>query len=262
MDKPAHQGIRQAQAGSHPDGNGGGSAGQALQACGTSPDGHACDRGRRLCADAGRELRTEGRWNGSAVNAANRHRMPAAGIFFQWWPRRLRRIVVAQQFLRRRCLIKPFVIRHVWRVRFGRSDARRIRWVCAGVRGAFFRRRLRARYLRRTFQRDVRLLLAPRRRACLNVARQSNIRSAPRPHHETLAPRRPDHDGKRGHRRCIDGISCERRDCGPGFLREVTRGLDGRPVVTCQGVAYGGFGRWPHQFHGHGHGHGHAHGGG
>jgi len=54
----------------------------------------------------------------------------------------------------------------------------------------------------------------------------------------------------------------ERRDCGPGFLREVTRGLDGRPVAICQGVAYGGFGRWPYQFHGHGHGHGHAHGGG
>jgi hypothetical protein len=54
----------------------------------------------------------------------------------------------------------------------------------------------------------------------------------------------------------------ERRDCGPGFLREVARGLDGRPVVICQGVAYGGFGGWPHQFHGHGHGHGHAHGGG
>lgn len=52
----------------------------------------------------------------------------------------------------------------------------------------------------------------------------------------------------------------ERRDCGPGFLREVTRGPDGRPVVTCQGVAYGGFGQWPHRFHGHGHGH--AHGGG
>ena len=52
----------------------------------------------------------------------------------------------------------------------------------------------------------------------------------------------------------------ERRDCGSGFLREVSRGLDGRPVVTCHGVAYGGFGRWPHQFHGHGHGH--AHGGG
>jgi hypothetical protein len=30
--------------------------------------------------------------------------------------------------------------------------------------------------------------------------------------------------------------------------------------VTCQGVAYGGFGHWPHRFHGHGHGH--AHGGG
>ena len=48
----------------------------------------------------------------------------------------------------------------------------------------------------------------------------------------------------------------ERRDCGGGFYREVSRGLDGRPAVTCRGVAYGGFGRWPHQFHGHGHGHG------
>jgi len=47
-----------------------------------------------------------------------------------------------------------------------------------------------------------------------------------------------------------------RRDCGPGLLREVARGLDGRPVVTCQGVAYGGFGGWPHRAHGHGHAHG------
>jgi hypothetical protein len=52
----------------------------------------------------------------------------------------------------------------------------------------------------------------------------------------------------------------ERRDCGPGFLHEVSRGLDGRPVVTCRGVAYGGFGGGLHRFHGHGHGH--AHGGG
>jgi hypothetical protein len=49
-----------------------------------------------------------------------------------------------------------------------------------------------------------------------------------------------------------------RRDCSPGFYREVSRGLDGRPVATCQGVAYGGFGRWSHGFHGHGHGHGHG----
>ena len=48
----------------------------------------------------------------------------------------------------------------------------------------------------------------------------------------------------------------ERRDCGPGFLREVARGPDGRPVVTCQGVAYGGFGYGLHRFHGHGHAHG------
>jgi hypothetical protein len=54
----------------------------------------------------------------------------------------------------------------------------------------------------------------------------------------------------------------ERRDCGPGYLQVVTRDLDGRPVVTCQGVAYGGFGRFPRRFHGHGHGHGHSHGGG
>jgi hypothetical protein len=53
-----------------------------------------------------------------------------------------------------------------------------------------------------------------------------------------------------------------RRDCGPGSLGEVVRGLDGRPVVTCQGVAYGGFGYGLHRLHGPGHGHGHAHGGG
>ena len=47
-----------------------------------------------------------------------------------------------------------------------------------------------------------------------------------------------------------------RGDCGPGFLRDVTRGPDGRLVATCQSVAYGGFGG------GRFHGHGHAHGGG
>jgi hypothetical protein len=52
----------------------------------------------------------------------------------------------------------------------------------------------------------------------------------------------------------------ERRDCGPGFLHEVTRDFVGRRFVPCQGVAYGGFGGLPHRFHGHGHGH--AHGGG
>ena len=46
------------------------------------------------------------------------------------------------------------------------------------------------------------------------------------------------------------------RDCGPGLLREGTRGFDGRPVVTCRATAFGGFGHFPHQFHGHGHAHG------
>jgi hypothetical protein len=50
-----------------------------------------------------------------------------------------------------------------------------------------------------------------------------------------------------------------RGDCGPGLLREVTRGPDGRLVATCRGAAYGGFGGG--RFHGHD-GHGHAHGGG
>jgi hypothetical protein len=48
----------------------------------------------------------------------------------------------------------------------------------------------------------------------------------------------------------------QRGDCGPGSLRGVTPGLDGRPIATCQGVAFGGFGHFPHRFHGHGHGHG------
>ena len=52
----------------------------------------------------------------------------------------------------------------------------------------------------------------------------------------------------------------ERRDCGPGFQREMTRGRDGHPIVSCQAVTYGGFGRVAH--HHHGHGHGHSHGGG
>jgi hypothetical protein len=50
-----------------------------------------------------------------------------------------------------------------------------------------------------------------------------------------------------------------RGDCGPGLLREVTRGPDGRLAATCHGAAYGGFGGG--RFHGHD-GHGHAHGGG
>jgi hypothetical protein len=50
-----------------------------------------------------------------------------------------------------------------------------------------------------------------------------------------------------------------RGDCGPGLLREVMRGPDGRLVATCRGAAYGGFGGG--RFHGHD-GHGHAHGGG
>jgi hypothetical protein len=79
----------------------------------------------------------------SLVTDIRKEASRVAGIFFQWGPRRLGRIVVAQQFLRWRCHVKPFVIRHFWRLRFGRSDARRVRWVCAGVRGAFFRRRLR-----------------------------------------------------------------------------------------------------------------------
>jgi len=61
----------------------------------------------------------------------------------------------------------------------------------------------------------------------------------------------------------IGGVSMgfvERRDCGPGFLHEVTRDFVGRRFVPCQGVAYGGFGGLPHRFHGHGHGH--ARGGG
>ena len=49
------------------------------------------------------------------------------------------------------------------------------------------------------------------------------------------------------------------RDCAPGLVPEVIREPDGRLVATCQGVAYGGFGRFPHHFHG---GHGHGRGGG
>lgn len=46
-------------------------------------------------------------------------------------------------------------------------------------------------------------------------------------------------------------------DCGVGFVRRVSPGLDGRPVATCRGgVAYGGFGGGPARFHGHGHAHG------
>ena len=45
-----------------------------------------------------------------------------------------------------------------------------------------------------------------------------------------------------------------RRDCGPGLVGEVVSGLDGRQIVTCHAVAYGGFGHFPHHFHGHAHG--------
>jgi hypothetical protein len=49
----------------------------------------------------------------------------------------------------------------------------------------------------------------------------------------------------------------DRRNCAPGYVRDVSH-LDGRAIVTCQPTAaYGGFGRFPHR-----HGHGHAHGGG
>ncbi|HLJ00356.1 MAG TPA: hypothetical protein VKT76_11610 [Bradyrhizobium sp.] len=45
-------------------------------------------------------------------------------------------------------------------------------------------------------------------------------------------------------------------NCGPGFVREITLGLDGKPIASCQPVAFGGFGHFPHRFHGHGHAHG------
>ena len=45
-----------------------------------------------------------------------------------------------------------------------------------------------------------------------------------------------------------------RRDCGAGLVGEVVSGLDGQPIVTCHAAAYGGFGRFPHHFHGHAHG--------
>jgi hypothetical protein len=46
-----------------------------------------------------------------------------------------------------------------------------------------------------------------------------------------------------------------RSDCGPGGVPIVTRGLDGRPIATCNAI-YGGFGRATHRFHAHGHAHG------
>jgi hypothetical protein len=52
------------------------------------------------------------------------------------------------------------------------------------------------------------------------------------------------------------------QDCGPGSSAEVTKGPNGRPIVTCKPVVYRGFGRFPHHLHGHGHGHGRGHGGG
>ncbi|HET7491242.1 MAG TPA: hypothetical protein VFK01_05125 [Bradyrhizobium sp.] len=52
-----------------------------------------------------------------------------------------------------------------------------------------------------------------------------------------------------------------RNDCDPGVASQIIRGFDGRPHVSCQAVAYGGFGGFPRHFHAHGHGHGHGHGG-
>jgi hypothetical protein len=46
-----------------------------------------------------------------------------------------------------------------------------------------------------------------------------------------------------------------RSDCGPGGVPIVTRGLDGRPIATCNAI-YGGFGGATHRFHAHGHAHG------
>jgi hypothetical protein len=51
-----------------------------------------------------------------------------------------------------------------------------------------------------------------------------------------------------------------RGDCGDGYLGELTRGPNGRTIVTCRNVVYGGFGHFPRSFHGHGHGHGSGHG--
>jgi hypothetical protein len=43
-----------------------------------------------------------------------------------------------------------------------------------------------------------------------------------------------------------------RRDCGPGLVGEVVSDLGGQPITECHAPAYGGFGRFPHHFHGHG----------
>jgi hypothetical protein len=52
---------------------------------------------------------------------------------------RLRRLVVAQRFLRRGFIVQPLVKRHVIGVRLRPSDTRRIRRIRPFLGGAFFR---------------------------------------------------------------------------------------------------------------------------
>jgi hypothetical protein len=134
--KPADKSIRQAQA-FHHRANWSASR-QALTPRGTPADRHACRRRRRLCDDGTRKLRAERTRNGRSITAA-KQRLPRARIFIPRRVRRLGRIVVAQQFIWRRSGIRPIVGRHVLGIRVGRSDARRIRFICALPRSSFLR---------------------------------------------------------------------------------------------------------------------------
>jgi hypothetical protein len=65
--------------------------------------------------------------------------MPTARIFIR---QRRRFVVVAEQLLWQRRLIRPASIRQRIRLRFRQGDARRIRRLRACLRGTFFRGRL------------------------------------------------------------------------------------------------------------------------
>jgi len=74
---------------------------------------------------------------------AVQRQLPGARVLVRWRPW-LSRLRVAQQFLGRGYLIEPRPVGYIAGFRLGRRDARRLRWVCARVRVAFFPRRLTA----------------------------------------------------------------------------------------------------------------------
>jgi hypothetical protein len=197
--------------------------------------------------------------------------MPAPWIFIRWRSRLFRR-VVAQRFLRRRHLVRPFFVGHLVRFRFGRRHARRIRRVRACVHVAFFRRQLTTRPIGGAPHDPVkRLALACRSIATLPQCQSLNIKGLNIRAWLSQNSSNVQSAGdpmKRSRRviltmmgtAAVGAVSMgfvPRVDCGPGRVPYRTRGPDGRLIESCP-ATYGGFGGGLHRFHGHGHGHGHG----